>query len=125
LFKDQPEDGPTNRAETCRWHYNLIKYKVVSDCIIYILSYIQHSGDVSLKKKSERWRNFTALIFFLGFIDFKQNVVLWSNGITVTVTYAILMLMKRSGLRSVHCMFAFGSKNTTLNASDVKLQLFE
>jgi len=24
LSKDQPEDGPTNRAETCRWNYNLM-----------------------------------------------------------------------------------------------------
>jgi len=24
LSKDQPEDGPTNWAETCRWNYNLI-----------------------------------------------------------------------------------------------------
>ena len=40
-------------AETCRWDYNLIKYKVVSDCIIYILyyifAYIQHNGDISIK----------------------------------------------------------------------------
>ena len=40
-------------AETCRWDYNVIKYKVVSDCIIYILyyilAYIQHNGDVSIK----------------------------------------------------------------------------
>jgi len=24
LSKDQPEDGPTKEAETCRWNYNLI-----------------------------------------------------------------------------------------------------
>jgi len=24
LSKDQPEDGPTNRAKTCCWNYNLI-----------------------------------------------------------------------------------------------------
>ena len=40
LFKEQPEDGPTNWAETCSWNYSLIKYKVVYDCIIYILYYI-------------------------------------------------------------------------------------
>jgi hypothetical protein len=51
LFKDEPEDGPTNRAETCPWNYNPIKYKVVYDCIIYILYYIQHNGDVSLEEK--------------------------------------------------------------------------
>jgi len=32
--------------------YNLITYKVVSDCVIHILAYIQHNGDVSLEKKS-------------------------------------------------------------------------
>jgi hypothetical protein len=59
LFKDQPENGPTNWAETCSCNYNLIdliKYKVVYECIIYILyyilAYIQHNGDVSLEKKS-------------------------------------------------------------------------
>ena len=36
LSKDQPEDGPTNWAETCRQNYNLIKYKVLLGCIIYI-----------------------------------------------------------------------------------------
>jgi len=24
MSKGQPEDGPTNWAETCRWNYNLI-----------------------------------------------------------------------------------------------------
>jgi len=44
-------------AETCSWNYNLMKYKVVYDCIIYIyflyyiLAYIQHNGDVSFEKK--------------------------------------------------------------------------
>ena len=55
MFNDQTEDGPTNMTETCRWNYNLIKYKVVSDYIIYILyyilAYIQQNGDVSLEKK--------------------------------------------------------------------------
>jgi hypothetical protein len=40
LSKDQPEDCPTNWAETCHWNYNLIKYKVLPGCIIYILYYI-------------------------------------------------------------------------------------
>ena len=37
-------------------NYNLIKYKVVSDCILYILyyilAYIQHNGEVSLENKT-------------------------------------------------------------------------
>jgi len=61
LSKDQPEDSPTNKVETCRWNYNIINYKVVSDFntytyiyrIIYILyyisAYVQHNGDVSLE----------------------------------------------------------------------------
>ena len=57
FFKDQPEHVPTNWAETCSWNYNLIKYKVVYDCIMYILyytlAYIQHNGDVSLGGKKE------------------------------------------------------------------------
>jgi len=45
LSRDQPEDGPTNRVETCHWNYNVIKYKLVSDCIIlYILYYILAYG---------------------------------------------------------------------------------
>jgi hypothetical protein len=65
----------------------------VYDCIIYILYYIQHNGDVSLEeKKLERWSLFTALIFFLCIVDFQQNVVLWSNRVTVTVTYAMLTM---------------------------------
>jgi hypothetical protein len=39
VFKDQPEDDPTNWAETCSCNYNLIKYKVVYDYIIYFLLY--------------------------------------------------------------------------------------
>jgi len=44
---------PYNWAETCSWNYNLIKCKVVYDCIMYILylAYIQRNGDVSLEKK--------------------------------------------------------------------------
>jgi hypothetical protein len=44
---------PYNWAETCSWNYNLIKHKVVYECIIYflyyILAYIQQNGDVSLE----------------------------------------------------------------------------
>jgi hypothetical protein len=44
--------------------YNLIKYKVVYDCIIYflyyILAYIQHNGDVSLKKNQKESVNLLA-----------------------------------------------------------------
>jgi len=63
LSDDQPEDGPTNWVETCRWNYNLIQYKIVSDCICisyYIVSYIQHKGMCDLRKKWMRinnWRN--------------------------------------------------------------------
>jgi hypothetical protein len=48
-----PEDGPTNWAKSRSQVYNLIKYKVVSDYIIYILyyilAYIEHDVDVSLE----------------------------------------------------------------------------
>jgi hypothetical protein len=41
------------RAKTCSWNNNLIKYKVVCNCIIYILyyilAYVQHNRDVSLE----------------------------------------------------------------------------
>jgi hypothetical protein len=56
LFKDQPEDGPTigpkHVAGIIIW-YIIIEYKIVYDCIVYILyyilAYIQHNGDVSLE----------------------------------------------------------------------------
>ena len=43
LFRYQPEDGPTAGTKHVAGiiiYYNLIKYKVVYDCIIYILYYI-------------------------------------------------------------------------------------
>jgi hypothetical protein len=55
LSKDQPEDGPTNWAETCRWNYNLIYQNTKLFLTVlyiyiyiynYILAYIQHNGDV-------------------------------------------------------------------------------
>ena len=59
LFKDEPEDGPTvmpKHVPGIIIQYNLIKYKIVCDCIIYILyyilAYIQHKRDVSLKNLS-------------------------------------------------------------------------
>ena len=36
LSKDQPEDGPTNRAETCHWNYNLIQFNKIQ---IYVWLY--------------------------------------------------------------------------------------
>jgi hypothetical protein len=55
-LKNQPEDDPTivpKRVAGIIILYNLIKYKAVYDCIIYILyyilPYIQHNGDVSLE----------------------------------------------------------------------------
>ena len=56
LSGHQPEYGPTNRAETCRWNYNLIKFHKTQSCVCityilyYILAYIQHKGDVSLQQ---------------------------------------------------------------------------
>jgi hypothetical protein len=51
-LKDQPEDDPTigpKRVAGIIICYDLIKYKVMYECIIYILYYIQHNGDVSLE----------------------------------------------------------------------------
>jgi len=57
---NQSENGPTigpKHVARIIIQYNLIKYKVVHNCIIYILYYIlvyiQHNGDVSLEN-SER-----------------------------------------------------------------------
>ena len=61
LSKDQPEDGTTNRAETCRWKYNLIKHKVVSVCIIYILYFriFTHKFNSFLEKTYQMLKNKT------------------------------------------------------------------
>ena len=51
-----------NWAETCSWNYNLIKYKVVYDCIIYILYYILAYLQAQLSSQycsnGDDWHNF-------------------------------------------------------------------
>ena len=54
---------------SCSWNCNLIKYKALYDCIIYILchilAYIQHKRDVSLEKKIEKEKHLHSLSFSL------------------------------------------------------------
>jgi len=52
LLKDQAEEDPTIRPKHVTGiitQYNLIKYKFVYDCFIYIYMHIQHNGKVSLE----------------------------------------------------------------------------
>ena len=60
LFKDQPEDGPTTGPKHVAGiitKYNLIKYNVVYDCIIYIYIFALKENYFYRKiPRSDSWR---------------------------------------------------------------------